>query len=235
MFYGRENAGIDNTERKTLELAEIKDTKEQLMLYAKENQRLVNELRELRHNKINMIHGINGYIELENWDGLKKYFSILLEETRNLSDTSLSSIEKILNPSLKELLYSKFKNALITGIDTKVMVDDSILIENSLISETDLCKVIGEFLDKAIKAASRAVIKKVSLYIWESKESFSIIIEGTFKEKPNLLPKKAMVNETNGQIPGVQPATVILSNYPKILNNTFIQHQMFIQELQILK
>lgn len=235
MIYGKENVDIDNTEWKTSEMAELKDIKEQLMLYVKENQRLVNELRELRHDKINIIHGINGYIELENWDGLKKYFSKLLKETRSLSDTSLSSIEKILNPSLKELLYSKFKSAIITGIDAKVMVDDSILIENSRISETDLCKVIGEFLDNAIEAASRAAIRKVSIYILNSNESVSIIIESTFKEKPSTPLKKAIVTGADGEKPGAQPAAIVLSNHPEILNNTFIQHQVFVQELQILK
>lgn len=235
MIYDKENIDKDISEWKASEMAELKDTKEQLMLYVKENQRLVNELRELRHSKINIIHGINGYIELENWDGLKKYFSGLLEETRSLSDTSLSSIEKILNPSLKELLYSKYKNAIITGIDAKFMVDDSIFIENSLISETDLCKVIGEFWDDAIEAASRAAIRKVSLYILNSKESVSIFIESTFKERPNTSLKKAAVNEADHEKPGMQSAAVILSNHPKILNNTFIQHNVYVQELQILR
>jgi two-component system sensor histidine kinase AgrC len=205
------------------------------MLCVKENQRLVNELRELRHNNINIIHGINGYIELEDWDGLKKYFYDILEKTRNVSDASLSSIEKILNPSLRDLLYSKFKNALDTGIDTKVMIDENIFIENSLISETDLCKVIGEFLDTSIEAASQAVSKKISIYILNSKKSVSIIIENTFKEKPNMPLKNVVVTEGEGRKSAKQPAGIILSKHPKILNNTFIQHQVFVQEIQILR
>lgn len=235
MINSKENIDKDNSAWKTSEMTELKDTKEQLMLYVKENQRLVNELRELRHNKINIIHGINGYIELENWDGLKKYFSNLLEKTKSLSDTSLSSIEKILNPSLKELLYSKYKSAIITDIDVKVMVDDNIFIESSFISETDLCKVIGEFWDNAIEAASQASIKKVSLYILNSKESINIIVESTFKERPNKPLKRAAANEADCENPGMQSAAMILSNHPEILYNTFIQHQVFVQELQILR
>jgi two-component system sensor histidine kinase AgrC len=96
MEYGREDA-------------ELKDIKEQLLLYVKENERLVNELRNLRHGTLNIMQGINGYIELEDWDGLKEYFHDMLEEIKNTSNTNLSSIEKILNPLLKELLYSKLK------------------------------------------------------------------------------------------------------------------------------
>lgn len=234
MVYSREHIDIDIAGNVS-KTAELKDAKEQLMLYAKENQKLVNELRELRHSKINIIHGINGYIELEDWEGLKKYFYEILEKARNASDTSLSSIEKILNPSFKELLYSMFKNALDTSIDVKIMVDDSIFIESDYISETDLCKVMGEFLKNAIEAASQSINKKISIYILNSEKSTSIIIENTFKEKPCRLFKKPTVTGEECRESGVQPASIILSKYPKVLNNTFIQHQVFVQEIQILR
>jgi hypothetical protein len=35
--------------------------------------------------------------------------------------------------------------------------------------------------------------------------------------------------------PDMQSAAIILSNHPNILNNTFIQHHVFVQELQILR
>jgi two-component system sensor histidine kinase AgrC len=215
--------------------AELKDIKEQLLLYAKENERLVNELRNLRHTTLNIMQGINGYIELEDWDGLKEFFHDILEEIKNTSNTNLSSIEKILNPLLKELLYSKLKNATGTGIDIKVMVDEIIFIDNNLISEADLCKVINEFLDNAIEWASEASQKKVSICFLINKESVSIIIENTFKERPNMLLKNTAASKAEGREPDGQSAGVILSRYPDVLNNTFIQHQVFVQELQIIK
>jgi two-component system, LytTR family, sensor histidine kinase AgrC len=215
---------------------EINEIKEQLALYIKENERLVNELKSLRHNTLNIIHGINAYIEFEDWDGLKKHFCSILEIGKNISDTSVSSIEKVLNASLKELLYSKFKNAISIGIDIKIMVESNIMIKNNLINENDLCNVIGEFCDNAIEIASSAFNKKVSIFILNSEQSISIIIENTFKEKPNISHIKsgdaATVKE--GEL-GLQSARTIISKYPNILNNTFIQHQVLVQELQIIK
>jgi two-component system, LytTR family, sensor histidine kinase AgrC len=212
------------------------EIKEQLALYIKENERLVNELKSLRHNTLNIIHGINGYIELEDWDGLKKYFCSVLETGRNLSDTSLSSIEKVLNAPLKKLIYSKFKNAKSIGIDIKIMVDSNIMIKNNLINEADLCNVIDEFFDNAIEAASTALNKRVSMFVLNSEHSISIIIENTFKEKPNISRIKQGYADkvTEGELE-LQSAHTIISKYPNILNNTFIQHQVLVRELQIIK
>lgn len=234
MVYDSESFVI-NTAGDVSEVAELKDTKEQLMLYVKENQRLVNELRELRHSSINIIHGINGFIELEDWDGLKKYFNDVLEGIKNTPDTSFSSIEKVLNHSLKKLLHSKLNDSISSGIDTKVMVDDNILIENNLISETDLCNVISEFVNSAIESASQAVSKKVSIYILNCEKSVSIIIENTFKEKPNMSINNPQFTKAEGWGSGIQPASMILSKYPNVLKNTFMQHQVFVRELQIFK
>lgn len=234
MIYARECVE-PNTPGNASEAAVLKDTREQLMLYVKENQRLINELRELRHSTINIMHGINGYLELEDWEGLKKYFCETLEKIKNTTHTSLSSTEKILNPSLKKLLYTKIKYSVESGIDTKVMIDEDILIENNLINETDLCKVIDEYLSNAIETASQAVNKKVSIYILNNEKYASIIIENTFKEKPIMHRKKTEALNKNDREPGVQPAGIILSRYPNVLNNAFIQHQVFVQELQIFK
>jgi sensor histidine kinase YesM len=115
------------------------------------------------------------------------------------------------------------------------MVDEIIFIDNNLISEADLCKVINEFLDNAIEWASEASQKKVSICFLNSKKSVSIIIENTFKEKPNMHLKNTAASWAEGREPGVRPAYAILSRYPNVLNNTFIQHQVFVQELQIIK
>jgi two-component system, LytTR family, sensor histidine kinase AgrC len=225
-----------NTSSNVSATTEFKDIKEQLALYVKENERLVNELKTLRHSTLNIIHGINGYIELEDWDGLKKHFNSILDIGKKMSDTSLSSMEKVLNPSLKKLLYSKYNNAIDVGIDIKIMVDNNLIIEDNIISEADLCNVIAEFLDNAIEAASTAFSKKISIFVLSSENSISIIIENTFKEKPNIsrIKPEYATKVTEGEL-RLQSASTVISKYPNILNNTFIQHQVLVQELQIMK
>jgi two-component system, LytTR family, sensor histidine kinase AgrC len=235
MIYDGESAE-PNTSSNVSATTEFKDVKEQLSLYVRENERLVNELKTLRHSTLNIIHGINGYIELEDWDGLKKHFNSVLDIGKKMSDTSLSSMEKVLNLSLKKLLYSKYNNAINIGIDIKIMVDNNIMIEDDLISETDLCSVIGEFLDNAIDIASTALNKKVSIFFLSSENSISIIIENTFKEKPNIsrIKSEYATKVTEDKL-RLQSASTVISKYPNMLNNTFIQHQVLVQELQIMK
>lgn len=212
------------------------DIKEQLVLYVKDNERLVDELKNLRHFTLNIIHGVNGCIELEDWDGLKEFFYNILENYKRVTDTNFSSIEKIKNISLKELLLVKLKKGIDKSIDFKIHADSNILIENNLINEDDLCKVMNVFLDNAIEAASEAATKKISMFFLTNRGSTNIVIENTFKEKHNILPSEpGFYNKGENNNQELGSASSILCKYPNILNNIFVQHQIFVQELQIIK
>jgi len=190
------------------------DISEQLISYIRKYEKIFEEFRDFRHNALNIMHGINGYIELEDWEGLKKFFYEMLETIKPIH-TTLSEIEKIKNVLLKGLLSTKLEKAVRLAIDFKLMIDQGILPENELINDNDLFQLIDVFLDKAIDMASEANIKKVSIYFLRNGNFTTIIIENTFKEKPKI----------NGMSSMLQ--------YPNVLYNTFVQHQVFVQEVQI--
>jgi len=193
---------------------------EQLMLYKKENEKLVNEFRDFRHNVLNIMHGINGFMELEDWDGLKNYFHKVLENIKPI-DTNLSTIKRMKDSALKELLKIKYKKADQIGIAFKLMTDQKILIQKDLLDKTDLCQVISELLDQAIEAASDSNNKKVAIYLLGNGNTADIFIESTFKETPSIFQIDAVSNP--------------LDKYPDILCNAFVEHQTFVHHLQIKK
>ncbi|MEL7564454.1 MAG: hypothetical protein AAGU27_06165 [Dehalobacterium sp.] len=197
-----------------------KHLNKQLMIYKKENEKLTNEFRDFRHHVLNIMHGINGFIELEDWGGLKDYFYQALEIIKP-KDTNLSTIEKLENPSLKKLLKAKYKKSHQAGIAFKFMANQNILTAKELLYQTDLCQVISTLLNQAIEEALDAKNKKVSIYLLGNKNALDIIIESTSKEIPHAS--------------AIDTSSSAWSKYPDILYNVFVQHQTFVRHLQIKK
>lgn len=224
---------IEKTESESKVLKEIN---EQLSMYIQENEKLMFELRRFRHDTLNILHGLNGFIETKNWGGLKNYFSEIQEQVKILKDNNPFSIEKVKNLAIRGLLTAKLIAAQKLNVKMQIEIEDDIKIEGRYMKDTDLCEILGIYLDNAIEAAGEAVHKKMSIYIAEDSECISIIIENAFKNKPSLS-KNQIYPSTKGTERGLglKLSKKILAQYPNVLHNTFVYQQIFIQELHILK
>ncbi|MFL0245741.1 sensor histidine kinase [Candidatus Clostridium stratigraminis] len=214
----------------------LKEINKQLSLYIKENENLMFQLRRFRHNTLNILHGLNGFIETKNWLGLENYFSEVQEQIKILKDNNPFSIEKMYNLAVRGLLSAKLVTAQKANIEMKVEIDNDIKIDGKVMKDSDLCEILGIYLDNAIEAAEKALNKKVSIYFFEDNECISIIIENTYKDKPSLLKKQSshLVSDKERGL-GLQLSENILEQYRNILHNTFIYRQAVVQELHILK
>lgn len=209
---------------------------EQLAMYIKENEKLMFELRRFRHNTLNILYGLNGFIETKNWDGLKNYFSEIQEQVKVIKDNNPFSIEKIKNLPVRGLLTAKLVAAQKSNIAMHVEVDSDIKLDGKFMKDIDLCEVLGIYLDNAIEAAGQAANKRVSICAFEDNECISIIIENTYKDMPDLSRNKAN-RLTNGMERGLglKLSEKIIGQYENVLHNTFVYQQIVIQELHILK
>jgi two-component system sensor histidine kinase AgrC len=232
----------DITERKTKECnikrdaKIIKEINEQAIMYIKENEKLMFELRRFRHDTLNILYGLNGFIETKNWNGLKNYFSEIQEQVKVLKDSNPFSIEKVKNLAVRGLLTAKLVAAQKSHIIMHIEIDNDVKLDGRFIKNTDLCEILGIFLDNAIEAAGRAVNKKVSICVFEDDECISIIIENTYKDKPDLsrTKPKYLINSKEMGL-GLKLSEKIIGQYKNVLHNTFVYQQAFIQELHILK
>lgn len=238
IYEGKESALciIRNVSQIKKDATNLKQINKQLEDYIEENEKLMEEIRRFRHNALNMLYGVNGFIEDNNFEGFKKYFNNLKQQMRILLDDSRFSIEKVKNVPLRGLLSAKLKYCEEFQVKMEVHADREIKIEDHHIVNTDLCEVLGIYLDNAIEAASLASSKKVNVYLSDGDKCITIIIENTFKEKPNLmLVNKGISTKGHGRGMGLKISKKILSKYPYILNNTFLNHHLFVQEMHILK
>ncbi|MGY0372815.1 PAS domain S-box protein [Clostridium sp. JNZ J1-5] len=224
---------ISSTKRHAKQLNEIN---KQLKMYINENEKLIFDLRRFRHNSLNILYGLGGYIESNDIEGVRSYFKEIEEQVELLKDSNIFFIEKVKNPAVRALLNVKLTRARELNINFRIQIDDNIKIKNNFITEVDLCEVLGIYLDNAIEAAEKADNKKVSVYIMEDNEVISLIIENTFKEKPDLNTiYQGYSTKGKHRGLGLKLSNKILGKYENVLHNTFIQHNTFVQEIFVIK
>ena len=174
--------------------AEIKDKhfselKEQYMEYKK-----------LRHDFYNHIKVIE---QLNDRENLKTYVSEIKE---NLD--SLEQITYCNNPTLDALLSIKKSEAVQAGINTSHEICDT---DRLTISDYDLCTIISNLLDNAIRAASKTEKKFIILQITIKMERLIITVRNS--SLPVLPDLKTTKNDKENHGLGLKNITSIAEKY----------------------
>ena len=133
-------------------------------LYNSTLSKLVDSNRAFRHDLNNIINSIGGFIELNDMNGLKKYYkSGLLPEIQKSQNLSLLNPDVINSPPLFGLFLAKYNyaNTLGVKIELNSFFDYSTINMNIF----DFVKIFGILLDNAIEAASICDNKLVSIHI----------------------------------------------------------------------
>lgn len=158
------------------------ELKEEL-LYNKSLSYLYDNIRAFKHNYTNMLDTIGGYIEENDIEHLKIYYSELASECNRVTNLAVLDPKKINNPGLYNLLTSKYLRAF----NLKVNMDFNILADiNSFdIKIYDFAKILGIFLDNAIEAAKECNEKIIHVILKKEANSNKqiIIIENTYSDK----------------------------------------------------
>lgn len=144
-------------------------------LYIKTLNEMIDSLRGFKHDHNNMLQVMNGYISAQDMDGLKKFHSQMMSETRKINNIMpLNSYIKH-NPPLYGLLLSKISYSEIKNINLTINVMCNVEIKN--IKIYDFCKILGVLLDNAIEAAYKSEKKYVELAIRENTNKSCLFIE----------------------------------------------------------
>ena len=156
---------------------------EQEQLYNKTLVLMYDNIRGFKHDFNNIVQGIGGYISTNNMDGLKEYYSEILDDCQRVNNLSLLSPEVINNPALYSLLTSKYHDATELGI--KVNIEVFMDLSNINMKIYELTRALGILLDNAIEAAKECSEKEVNITMRKDKKSNKqlFIIENTYTNK----------------------------------------------------
>lgn len=211
---------------------------EKLTEYTNNIEVLNEDIRAFKHDFVNILSCIRGYLDTDNFDGLKSFFlDKILPLNNNLNKHSLrlNLLSNIKTPEIKGLISSKVLKAKSEGID--IFIDISDPIEDIKMDTIDLCRILGILLDNAIEAAVLCTNPILKLGIIKKQRSISFIVINSFEgETPKIHEIYVRGFSTKGTGRGIGLANLksILSNYYNTILDTSIEDNLFIQNIEII-
>lgn len=224
--------------KKEMEFKTKKMGFDNLQEYTSNLESMYNDMRKFRHDYVNILSSMKGYIEQKDLSGLDEFFNkkilIMSNEITN-KNYKLELLQHIKVIELKGVLSSKVIRAQELGIN--VFIDIMEAIEFINMDIIDLCRIIGILLDNAIEAAVSCEVPSLKIGIINKKNSIIIlIINSCPKEHPPIYKLFESGFSTKGFNRGLGLSNLkeIISNYKHVSIDTSIQNEEFIQNLQIL-
>jgi two-component system sensor histidine kinase AgrC len=125
---------------------------EDLESYTKKLESAYEDMRHFRHDHLNMLYGLTGYIENNNQPGFKEYLEqnlVSAKDSLDALDKAMVQLKYIHIPELKGLLSVKLAQAQARGIELALDID--IPVKEIAIERTELCRMVGIMLDNAVE------------------------------------------------------------------------------------
>lgn len=225
--------------REQQEMENERKQQERLQEYTSQIENMYSSLRSFKHDYINILVAMSGYIEGEDYIGLKEYFNENILPTNqgiNRGSFHLEKLSNIKQKALKGLISSKLVYAHELGID--VFIDIMEEIREVPMNLMDLTRIVGIYLDNAVEAANECEKKEIKLNIVREEESVVIIIINTFVPQGvpiGKLEEKSFSTKGENRGIGLFNVKQIVNQYKNVYKTTEIQDDNFIQTLIIQK
>ena len=218
-----------------IESTKLEQQKKYILALEKNN----NEIRKFKHDFNNIILGLDGYINNDDFDKekLKKYFNSTIMNFNNnieLNDIVIAKLNSIKVSSLKSLITNKVLIAQNNNINVDINIQGE--ITNFYTDEMQLSRILGILLDNAIEASLElADDKKIEMNIIQIDKTTDIQISNTFNNIGTPIAdfnKEGFSTKGTNRGLGLSSAHEI-ANKLNMLLNTEIDGNTFVQILTI--
>ena len=218
-----------------IESTKLEQQKKYILALEKNN----NEIRKFKHDFNNIILGLDGYINNDDFDKekLKKYFNSTIMNFNNnieLNDIVIAKLNSIKVSSLKSLITNKVLIAQNNNINVDINIQGE--ITNFYTDEMQLSRILGILLDNAIEASLElADDKKIEMNIIQIDKTTDIQISNTFNNTGIPITdfnKEGFSTKGTNRGLGLSSAHEI-ANKLNMLLNTEIDGNTFVQILTI--
>ncbi len=203
----------------------------------KESINKLEELRQFRHNYLNIFRGMEGYIEAMDWEGLEAYYGRIVEPIRReveQIDFRIVQLEQLQVPGLKSLMGVKIREAMEQKIE--VILGISGEVSDLDIEPYALLSIMGVFLDNAVEAAKDVSFREILISFAKKDDRWNILVRNTFDLAAVDTRRIGEAGySTKGRDRGIGLYSVkrILKNYKNVIHTTSIEEPYFIQRLEI--
>lgn len=218
------------TEEKQKALQDLQD-------YTQNLEVMYNGIRSFKHDYVNILFSVSGYIENGDMDKLKEFFNNKILPTKNLidqGDYKLNQLSNIGVLEIKSLLSAKMIYAHESGIDVAIDIPDR--VDGFPIDTIDLARLLGIFLDNAIEAALETEQPRIGLNIIQNETGVSITINNRFRDEGlelHKLKQKGYSTKSGHQGIGLANAQNIIGPYDNVMLETTMQGGCFVQHMEL--
>lgn len=210
---------------------------ENLTHYMAQLENHYQDIRRFKHDYLNILSTITGYIQENDMDKLRNYFDSSIVTSSSIlvnQDDTLARLSLIKVTEIKGLLYTKMVQAMNRQLDVSFELTQEITeLSTDLLT---LSRVLGIFLDNAIEAASETEQKRFHIAIVCKVHSVIFHIENS--TNPLLFPleelfKPSISSKEAHSGLGLPTANMLIANAPELTSNTICENGLFKQILVV--
>lgn len=153
---------------------------ENLNSYTQEVERLYHSMRAFKHDYLDILSSMKGYIDNQNTTELSTYFyeTILpLNQQMIDSNSRLGLLSFLKDDAVKSMISAKLMIAMEKGIHVELELRE--VIDLPAIERVDLIRVLGIFLNNAIDASLESELKQITLAFINSEDKHTILIQNS--------------------------------------------------------
>lgn len=212
---------------------------EQLESYTSNLEVIFNDIRKIRHDYMNVLASMIGYMNDRNMDGLVSYFNKnVIEFTDQMKnfDLQLGLLSNVTQSELKGLISLKIAQAQEYGLQVDIDIIEA--IEFKEISAIDLCRSVGILLDNALEATKEIKNSRIQLGLIEKEFTRMIIVENTCQDNlPAIYKLYEKGFSTKGEKRGIGLSNLreIMNKYDNCSLETIVKNSVFTQIIEISK
>lgn len=208
-----------------------------LLYYTRNLETMYNSLCSFKHDYVNILLSMSGYIRNGSMDELEQFFETKIFPTKNLIDQGNYKLNQLGNIGvleIKSLLSAKMIYAHESNIDVIIDVPDR--VDHFPMDTIDLARVLGIFLDNAIEASLAAEQPRIEFHMIRHDTGVSMIISNRFRDEGAELHKfnqKGFSTKAGHQGIGLFGARKIIRSYDNVLLETTMQSGCFVQHMEL--
>lgn len=210
---------------------------ENLDAYTKEVERLYHNMRAFKHDYLDILASLKGYIDESSHEALAKYFyETILPFNKSIldADSKLGQLSNIKMDSVKSLLSSKLLVAIEKGLHVSLEVTKP--IETFPMEQLDLIRVLGIILNNATEAALTSLQKELALALIQDTGKTIILLRNSTDVIPIPLGEICKNGKTTKQSHsgiGLYHASQILDTYENIRWRMDYKIPIFMMEITL--